>query len=180
MKLSLEDIQKCFIYFDHLGFKRPGDSPLFEEFTEFEWLEIFKDIPQDKFIQAYKIAAKNIRFFPKPIDIFEAIEEIKQINQPQYKQLPPAQPKQDISQERIKKLMAAVYSGQAQKWLKDNVDPQVINYAKELYPDMSEELIIHNYGQFSWLLESSKMSGKFRREPFLDKETGYVEIRVIA
>lgn len=179
MKLSLSDIQQCFIYTDHLGFKRPGEGELFEKFTEAEWFEIFADLSKERFTRAYKLAVNKLRYWPKPIDVFEMLEYVKE-SPPKVQQLMAPPVKRDISQERIQKLMEAVKTGRAQEWLKEHMEPEVREYAKELYPEMSEELIIRNYGPFSYLHEKHEYPDRYRREPFLDSQSGYVEIRVIA
>lgn len=177
--LLTEHISQAFIYFDKIGFKRITSCEAEEQELEKLWHDLFKKLKPELFASACQKAVLRCRYWPKPAEVMDAIDELNQeVNSKIPEQLPAPAVKRDISKERIKKLMAAVNSGKAMQWAKEQDNTEIINFAKSRYPDMSENQILKNYLEFWQLLQSNKGYTDCKYIAYLDKKSGYIRLSV--
>lgn len=177
--LLTEHISQAFIYFDKIGFKRITSCEAEERELEKLWHDLFKKLKPELFASACQKAVLRCKYWPKPAEVMDAIDELNRgINSKIPEQLPASAVKRDVSKDRLKKMWDALESGKAMAWAATLDNTEVLAFARNLYPDMSGMNILKNYIEFWQLLQSSKGYTEHKYVGYLDKKSGYIRLSV--
>lgn len=146
------------------------------------WAKEFDRIPEDLFITAVISCINFCKMFPTVSDIRQAIKDLQYEEQAKPKQLLPWNATRD---EKIaKKVFEMVEQGKAKEYLYGLNIGKLVEYAKDFFPDISDELVLRNYPEFVQGLEQQNKCFACRTmkqvcdgwlfKHLLDSKTGYV------
>lgn len=153
---NAQDVAKAFARFEAVGLQMPTSlvysaaeqrAVLIEE-----WVDLFKFTESSLFMASVPLVLKNCRFWPKPFDMAEAVEEIKRSTLAAKKREEPKQPSSRELDPSVKKLIADVLQNHsfAQSM---PIEKDVTDEARSYFPGISDELIRKNYPEFRMLTE---------------------------
>lgn len=176
LQMSIKDIQDAFTYFERMGFKRPTNTILADNLSEAEWLDIYKLTPVNIFREACKLVVKSVRFWPKPLDMSTAIDEVYSKTRYKSEALPMPSRRGDEKASMI--IRKAFKTGNVKAMLKAGMTKEFKSFVTSLYPDINEDMILKNYGEFMQLYENKKYPCDYKLVSWFDKKTGYLRLAV--
>lgn len=159
---SKKDVRDAFKLFDRLGLHLPKSdlfkSPIEQrEVMSDDWAELFCDVEPWLFHAAAKVAVKKCKFWPSPAEMMAAIDELRpddaKVNR--YPVIPSV--KGRALDPAVRSMIDQVLRGHefAQEL---PIDQDVIDVAREYFPDIGMDLIRKNYCEFRQLADQKKTS----------------------
>lgn len=159
---SEHDIGKAFLRFERVGLHIALQADLFETLEEQrqaiadEWYELFQYVETTLFNAAVPIVLKNCTFWPKPVEMMNAIDAARrELAAPgQKRDDKAAAPVRELDPETkamISRVMASHSFAERME-----IEQEVIDAARSYFPQIGEKLIRENYCEFRQLADQRK------------------------
>ena len=158
---SKDDITRAFLRFDRLGFHVALQVDLFKTLEEqreavtAEWHDLFQYVETSVFNAAVPIVMKNSTFWPKPVEMMAAIDEVQRNKVAEKKEAD----KGPVHYRELDPAVKDMISGVMEKHAFAHdmpIESEVFDVAHSFFPEISERLVRLNYCEFRQLADQNR------------------------